>query len=116
MTALNSTTPDEIITVNKQALIHAAMELEKQEAYRHFELEAYIEALEALVDKLRDFLTFDRASSVRARLLNQLLPDKVWSKLLSDELLEQWESEWKAEFERKAEASTDHQREDMHLF
>lgn len=101
----NTDNHNELITVKKQDLIAAVMELEKQEMYRHFQLESYIESLESLVDKLRDFLTFDTAIRAKAKMHNLFLPTREWGKIISDELLEQWETEWKAQLERESEAS-----------
>lgn len=99
------TPENETITVNKQELIDAILELERQEAYRHFELESYIESLETLADKLRDFLTFSPESKAKARVQKLFMPLREWGKVISDELLEQWENEWKAALEKESPAS-----------
>lgn len=90
------TPENEVITIDKQALIRAALEMERQEVYRHLELEEYIENLESTASKLRDFLTIDPAFSARAHLLDLFLPGREWGKIMSDELLEQWELEFQS--------------------
>lgn len=91
---------DETIIINKQVLIQAVLELERQEAYRTFLIWEYLEDLELLVKKLHGFVSDTPGVIERNNLLELLEPGQEWDTILTDELLYQWEAEFKAEHEK----------------
>lgn len=91
---------NESLLINKQALIQAILEHERQEAYRTFMLWEYLENLESLIKKFLDFISDNPEAGARHNLLELLQPGQEWSEIITDELVERWEKEFKAEYEK----------------
>jgi hypothetical protein len=85
-----------VLIVNKQALIEAALEMEKQEALMSFMMLYCIDQLSDLQRKLEFILNNNQASQARGAFLELFMSTEDWGTLLSDERFAQWEAEWQA--------------------
>lgn len=88
---------DEVITVNKQALIQAVVELERQEYYRNTLLWEHLTTLESITHNLHNFLIQNPTAQTRGNLLALFQPNPEWSKIISEELIDQWEADFQQE-------------------
>jgi hypothetical protein len=85
-----------VFIVNKQALIEAALEMEKQEALMSFMMLYCIDQLNDLQRKLEFILNNNQAIRARGTFLELFMSTQAWSGFLSDERFAQWEAEFQA--------------------
>lgn len=82
-----------VFIVNKQELIQAALEMEKQETLLSLMLFTCIDQLEDIRRKLDAVMTQNESNVARGAFLNLLMTNEEWGKIITDELLKQWEAD-----------------------
>ena len=109
------TTQDATFTVNKQALIEALLELERQETLKTF---LFVQAVDQCIDQLKmiqqkmDVILMQSDSQkARSALIHLFMTDREWSKLLEES---QW-ADWKIEFETKLNDEINQKNPARHL-
>jgi hypothetical protein len=83
----------EIIPVDKEALIAAVLELERQNEIETRLMKGYLNHLKRLVSHLEAVVNAERSSHAKTLLYRHFLPDKDWIEILTDELIQAWQAE-----------------------
>lgn len=91
------TLENSVFVVNQQALIQAALEMEKQETLLSLMLLHCVDQLEDVRRKLELVMTDSQVTRARGAFLNLFMSSETWGRIISDEQLAQWETEFQAE-------------------
>lgn len=92
------TVENSVFVVNQQALIQAALEMEKQETLLSLTLLHCVDQLEDIRRKLNWVMEDSQVIRARSAFLNLFMSDEAWGRII-DEQLAQWELEFRAEHE-----------------
>jgi hypothetical protein len=87
--------PKDMLNVNKQIFIDAALELERQETFQCLTLMECARQLEGIAQKIEGLLSDSQAIRARGDLLNLFLPDKEWNDIINNDRVAEWEAEFK---------------------
>jgi len=91
-----TTSESNVFIVNKQELIQAAIEMERQETFLSLMLLTCVAQLEDINRKLHTVMYECESSRARGAFLNLFMSNAEWGKILTDELLEQWQIEFQS--------------------
>lgn len=86
-------TENNVFIVNKQELIQAAIEMERQETLLSLMLFTCIDQLEDIRRKLDMVMTQNESNAARGAFLNLFMTNDEWGKIISDDLIQQWQTE-----------------------
>lgn len=88
------TLENNVFVVNREALIQAALDLEKQETLHSLMLLHCVDQLEDLRRTLN--IVIEDSETIRAggAFLNLFMNNEEWGRIISDEQLAQWETEF----------------------
>lgn len=93
------TSDNDVLIINKQALIQAALELEKQETIQSFLLFHCLDQLEDIHRKLNLILQDTRTTIAKNAFRSLLMKDTDWEKILIDQQMADWEAEAQQQIE-----------------
>lgn len=88
----------EKITVEKQALIQAVLELERQEEIKASILLECVSQLKAATARVEQTLMEDRSAQAKTVLLNLFGSDSDWRLILTEDQIEAWKAEFATHF------------------
>ena len=83
----------ETIPVDKEALIAAILELERQNEIETQLMKGYLKHLKLLVSHLEAIVNAERSSHAKTILYRHFLPDSDWIEILTDERIQAWQAE-----------------------
>lgn len=86
-------TENNVFIVNKQKLIEAALELDKQEVMLSWLIFTCIDQLADIHRKLDTVMSLNEFSKARGAFLELFMTHEEWGKIFTDELFEQWQAE-----------------------
>lgn len=86
-------TENNVFIVNKQELIQAALEMERQETLLSLLLFTCIDQLEDIHRKLDAVMSANEFNKARGAFLNLFMTDEEWGKVITDEKIRSWASE-----------------------
>jgi hypothetical protein len=85
----------ETLLVEKQTLIKAFLELERQEEIQTYLALSKIQEVEALLKGLKEILQSERTLSAKHKLHQLFLPHSEWISTFTDDRIEAWQAEAK---------------------
>lgn|GEM_PF-2549802 len=83
----------ESVLVDKQALIDAILELERQNEIEATLMLGYIKHLKALAAHLESVMQAERSTHAKNLLYRHFLPDEDWVQLFTNERIQTWQDE-----------------------
>lgn len=91
-----TTSESNVFIVNKQELIQAAIEMERQEVFLSLMLLTCVEQLEDINRKLHTVMQECESNRARGAFLNLFMSNAEWGRIITDDLLEQWQIEFQS--------------------
>lgn len=95
-----------VFVVNQQALIQAALEMEKQETLLSLMLLHCVDQLEDVRRKLNLVMEDSQVIRARGAFLNLFMSDEAWGRIMTDEQLVQWEAEFQVKMKNNSARKT----------
>lgn len=86
-----------VLVVNREALIQAALDMEKQETLLSLMLLHCVDQLEDLRRTLNRVIEDSETIRARGAFLNLFMSNEEWGRIISDEQLARWQAEFNAE-------------------
>lgn len=90
----------EVITINKRALIQAALEMEREETLKTALLSHCLDQLEDAHRKVNLVLQDHQTTIARDAFMNVLMSNEEWEKVLTDQQIVDWHDEAQQKFEQ----------------
>jgi hypothetical protein len=88
----------EKITIEKQSLVKAVLELERQTELKNLILLECLSQMRGILERVETTLMEDRTDEAKTTLFNLFVSDTGWKLILTDEQIAAWKAEFVTHF------------------
>ena len=88
----------ENITLEKQSLVQAVLELERQTELKNLILLECLSQMRGILERVETTLMEDRTDEAKTALFNLFVSDTGWKLILTDEQIAAWKAEFATHF------------------